>query len=117
MAKTRRVQRKRRKMHIRKRIVGTAERPRLSVYRSNRFMFAQIVDDESGKPVCGLWEKKLPDKKGEKPVDRAGRFGEEFGKLIQKKKVETVVFDRGGYKYHGRIKEFAEGVRKQGIKF
>lgn len=117
MAKTRSEQRNRRKMHIRKRVAGSVEKPRLSIFRSNRYMFAQIVDDENGKPMCGLWEKTLTSKKDEKPSDRAGRFGEEFGKLLKKRKVDTVVFDRGGYKYHGRIKQFADGVRKQGIKF
>ena len=80
-------------------------------------MFVQAVADDTNKVVCALWEKAIKPVKDEAPIDRASRFGEEFGKLLLKKKVEQVVFDRGGYKYHGRIKSFADGVRKAGIKF
>ncbi|MBN2100874.1 50S ribosomal protein L18 [Candidatus Dojkabacteria bacterium] len=117
MTKTRREKRNRRKLHIRKNIEGTSEKPRVSIYKSNRYLFAQLVNDEEMKVCCGLSEKVIKPEKDEKPVDRAERMGVEFGKLIKKNKVETLVFDRAGYKYHGRIKAFAEGLRKSGFKF
>ena len=117
MATTRQVQRGRRRRHIRKSVSGSAVKPRLSVYRSNKFLFIQAVDDESNKVISALWEKAIKPKKDEKPMDRAGRMGEAFGEQLKKKKIKTAVFDRGGYKYHGRLKSLAEGVRKAGIKF
>lgn len=117
MATTRRQKRIKRRTHIRKNVYGTAEKPRLSVFKSNRYLFVQAVDDEGNIVISALWEGKIKPEKDEKPVDRAGRVGEKFGDMLKKKKVNTVVFDRGGYKYHGRLKSFAEGVRKAGIKF
>ena len=117
MAMTRKEKRERRRKHIRKTIAGTAEVPRLSVFRSNKYMFVQAIDDEANKVVTAMSEKTLKEKKDESPIDRAGRLGEEFGKALKEKKVGTVVFDRGGYKYHGRVSSFADGVRKSGIKF
>ncbi len=107
----------RRKMHVRKTISGTADRPRLTVYKSNRYLFAQVVDDEAGKAFVGLLEKKLPEKKDENPMERAARMGKEFAKLLKEKKIATVVFDRNGYPFHGRIKAFADAVRSEGINF
>ena len=117
MSSTRKEMRIRRRKRVRKSVYGTAEKPRLSIFRSNKYLFAQLVDDEKNVVIAALWEKKLKSKKDEKPVERATRFGEEFGALLKKKKVQTVVFDRGGYKFHGRVKQFADGVRKAGIKF
>ena len=116
MAKTRQEQRQRRMKHIRKSVKGATVKPRLSVFRSNRYLFVQAVDDEKNKVLAALSEKKLI-KKGEKPVDRAERFGTEFASLLKKAKVSELVFDRGGYRFHGRIARFADGVRKAGIKF
>ena len=117
MAVTRRQKRIRRRTHIRKSVHGTAEKPRLSVFKSNKFLFVQAVDDEANKTIAAFWEGKVKPKRDEKPIDRAGRMGEEFGGMLKKKKVKIVVFDRGGYRYHGRLKSFADGVRKAGIKF
>jgi large subunit ribosomal protein L18 len=117
MAKTRKDSRIRRRRHIRKTISGTASCPRISVFRSNRFMFVQAVDDETNQVIAALWEKTLKSVKDEAPIDRAARLGSEFGKLLTKKKVTQAVFDRGGYKYHGRVRSFADGVREAGIKF
>jgi len=117
MAKTRRDKRNRRRMHIRKAICGTKDIPRVSVFRSNKYIFVQLVDDDGQKCICGLWEKSLKPLKDEKPVDRAARMGREFGTLVKKKGCKKIVFDRGGYKFHGRIKAFADGMRKSDIKF
>lgn len=117
MSKTNQEKRQRRRIHIRKKIFGTSETPRLSVFRSNRYLYVQLVDDNAGKTILGLSDKGFKSVKDEKPLDRAKRFGTEFGKMIAKKGVKTVIFDRGGYKYHGRIKNFADGVRESGIKF
>jgi len=80
-------------------------------------LFVQAVDDEANKSMAALSESKIKPAEGEKPVDRAERMGKMFGALLKKVKITTVVFDRGGYKYHGRIKRFADGVREEGIKF
>lgn len=117
MKKTRNDSRIRRRKHTRKSISGTAARPRISVFRSNRYLFVQAVDDENNRVIAAIWEKTLKPVKGEVPIDRAARLGSEFGKVLVKKKVKQAVFDRGGYKYHGRIKSFADGVRDAGIKF
>lgn len=107
----------RRKKHVRKKVYGSTIRPRLAIFKSNKYLFAQLADDDKGTCVCGLTEKVLAEKKGEKPMDRAVRFGVEFAKVLKKKKIETIVFDRGGYLYHGRIKAFADSLRKEGINF
>ncbi len=117
MATTRQERRQRRVKHIRRLVSGTSDRPRLSVYRSNRYLFVQAVDDVNNKVLAALSEKKVEPVKDEKPVDRAGRMGTQFGELLKKAKVEEIVFDRGGYKFHGRIAQFADSVRKSGIKF
>lgn len=102
-------------LHVRKNMTGTALKPRITVFRSNRYLFVQAIDDSVNKVLCALSEKKLTAKKEEKPIDRAERLGIEFSGLLKKKKVENAVFDRGGYKFHGRIARFAEAVKKSGI--
>lgn len=115
MTATRQERRQRRIQHIRKLVSGTAEKPRLSVFRSNRYLFVQAVDDVHNKVIAALSEKKLTPKKEEKPLERAERLGTQFASLLAKAKVTTLAFDRGGYKFHGRIARFAESVRKSGI--
>ncbi len=109
--------RKRRHKRVRVKIFGTGARPRLSVFRSNRFVWAQLIDDEERKTLAYASSKELA--KGKK--DKGIKSAEETGKLIAKrahaKKIEKVVFDRGGYKYHGLIKALADGARKGGLKF
>ena len=117
MTMTRKEKRERRRKHIRKNLAGTAAVPRLSVFRSNRYLFVQAVDDEANKVVTAMSEKTLKEKKDESPLERAGRLGKEFGKMLKEKKIDALVFDRGGYKYHGRVASFADGVREAGIKF
>lgn len=117
MAKTRREQRIRRKKHIRKKVSGNKEIPRVCVFKSNKYFYAQMIDDTDGKILAATTDKKLSAKKDEKPVDRMKRLGQEFGKIIVKAGVKKIVFDRSGYMYHGRIKSFADGIRESGVKF
>ncbi len=108
-------------MRIRKKISGTAERPRLSVFRSNRHIVAQIVDDESGNTIVAAssFSKELRDM-GKVEGGKTG-MAAEVGKLLaakaKAKGIEKVIFDRGGYKYHGRVKALADGAREGGLKF
>ena len=112
-ARARRTQRRHR---IRGKISGTAERPRLSVYRSNRGVFAQLIDDEGGRTVVSVsWIES--DIKGLKPMEQAKRAGELLATRAKESGVESCVFDRGGYKYHGRVKALADGAREGGLSF
>jgi len=106
-----------RKFHIRKRINGTAERPRMSVFRSNRSLYIQVIDDTVGKTIASAstLEKDLKDIK--RNVEGAEKLGEIMGKRLLEKNITTVVFDRNGYLYHGVVKAMADGARKAGIQF
>ena len=107
----------RRHKRVRKRIFGTAERPRLVVFRSNRGIEAQLVDDVDGKTLAAASWLHLPKKfKGSKS-EQAAEVGKLLAANAKKTGVETVVFDRGGYLYHGRVKALAEGAREGGLKF
>ncbi|MDO5017017.1 MAG: 50S ribosomal protein L18 [Porphyromonas sp.] len=103
------------KARVRKNIYGTAERPRLTVFRSNKQIYAQVIDDNEGKTLVSFDSTKLEDKLPKKEV--ALKVGEEVGKKAVEAGIDTVVFDRNGYLYHGRVKELAEGARKAGLKF
>lgn len=113
--------RERRKKGIRKKIYGTSDRPRLCVYKSNRYIYAQIIDDTKGITLLSLssliYKKDKQDKSNYKSVEIARRLGEDLGKLAIQKGIKKAVFDRSGYPYHGRIKALADGVRKQGVEF
>jgi large subunit ribosomal protein L18 len=112
-ARARRAKRRRR---IRGTVAGTADRPRLSVYRSNRGVFAQLIDDEGGRTVAAVsWVEG--DIKALKPMDQAKRAGELLAARAGEAGVKTCIFDRSGYKYHGRIKALAEGAREAGLAF
>ena len=113
---TKRQQRLRRRRRVRARIVGSAERPRLSVYRSNRGVFAQLIDDVKGHTVAAVnWtEPELRKLSAGEQAKRAGELLAERGKAAG---VETCVFDRGGYQYHGRVKALADGAREGGLVF
>jgi large subunit ribosomal protein L18 len=113
---TKQQQRLRRRRRVRAKVRGSAERPRLSVYRSNRGVFAQLVDDNAGATVAAVnWtEKEL---RGLGPMEQAKRAGEILAKRAQDAGVGSCVFDRGGYRYHGRVKSLAEGAREGGLKF
>lgn len=113
-------QKERRHLRVRKKVYGTAERPRLNVYRSEKHMYAQIINDDLGVTLvaASTLDKELKDKISAGSNKAAAR---EVGKLIAKKALEKgitqVVFDRGGYIYHGRIQELAEGAREAGLDF
>jgi large subunit ribosomal protein L18 len=114
---TKREARARRHRRVRGKVEGTAERPRLVVFRSNRGISAQLVDDLEGKTLAAAsWLQLKKSFKGNKTAQAA-----EVGKLLadaaKKADIETVVFDRGGYLYHGRVKALAEGAREGGLKF
>ena len=112
--------RQRRHRRIRKYMVGTAEKPRLCIYRSTRNLNAQLVDDIKAKTVISLSTLDEGLKAGHKTggnVKAAAALGELLAKHAKDKGIATVVFDRGGYLYHGRIKAFAEAARKAGLKF
>ena len=102
------------KRKIRAKISGTAERPRLSIYRSNAFIYAQIIDDSTGATIVSASDMKLG--KGTKR-ERAAVVGAELGKLAAGKKITKVVFDRNGFQYTGRIKVLADAAREAGLQF
>ena len=122
-----RLQRKRFRRHrahlrVRARVQGTAERPRLVVYRSLRNMEAQLVDDEAGRTMLGMstLAPEMKDFSAEgkhKRVEQAHAAGKLLGERAKAQGIESVVFDRGGYKYHGRVKAFADGAREGGLQF
>ncbi|MEO6954270.1 MAG: 50S ribosomal protein L18 [Polyangia bacterium] len=120
MPKTKLETRDRRKAHIRKKVNGTAERPRLSVFRSSKHMYAQIVDDEKHETlvaVSTLDEKIAAELKGLNKVDRAKKIGAAIAERAKSKGVEKVVFDRNGFIYHGRVMALADAAREAGLKF
>lgn len=100
---------------IRKRLSGTDSKPRLSVFRSNKEIYAQIIDDVNGVTLASYSSKQLKDK-GNK-VEISSKVGAEIAKLASDKGISTIVFDRGGYLYHGRVKALADGAREGGLKF
>lgn len=127
-----REQRARRHKRVRSRIFGTSARPRLSVFRSNRHIWVQLIDDVSGNSILtasdldvGLRIKsKSPKEKVKSPkyqaitkLAAAEKIGETIAKKAQEKNITTIVFDRGGYKYHGIVRAIAQGARKGGLKF
>jgi large subunit ribosomal protein L18 len=104
-----------RRRRVRAKVVGTAERPRISVFRSNRGVHAQLVDDLAGRTLAAVsWtESEL---RGLKPMEQATKAGELLAQRAKTAGVESAVFDRGGYQYHGKVKAFADGVREGGLK-
>lgn len=110
--------RARRKVRIHKKVRGTAERPRLVVYRSHRHISAQVVDDGTGRTVCAASTEGLrADLAGLKKRDQAKKVGEVVAARCREKGIEAVVFDRNGFLYHGRVKALADGAREAGLKF
>ena len=106
-----------RKVHIRKIISGTAERPRMTVFKSNKSLSIQIIDDSVGHTLASAstLEKDLKNIKA--TVAGGGQLGEVMGKRLLEKNIKTVVFDRNGYLYHGIVKAIADGARKAGVQF
>ncbi|MFL5822309.1 MAG: 50S ribosomal protein L18 [Solirubrobacteraceae bacterium] len=111
-APQRRLKRRRR---VRAKIRGTAERPRISVFRSNRGIFAQLIDDNAARTLAAVnWTE--PELRSLAPLEQARRAGELLGERAAQAGVQEAVFDRGGYQYHGRVKALAEGVRQAGLR-
>lgn len=104
----------RRHARIRARIKGTAERPRLAVFRSNRFMYAQLINDETGTTIVGIDSRKAKAKTG---VERAKELGAMIAELAKQKGITQAVFDRGGFQYQGAVVALAEGAREAGLAF
>ena len=109
-------QRLRRRRRVRAKIRGTQDRPRLSVFRSNKGVFAQLIDDTSGNTVAAVnWIE--PDLRKLDAMEQAKKVGELLAQRAKEAGVESCVFDRGGYRYHGRVRALAEGAREGGLSF
>jgi large subunit ribosomal protein L18 len=114
--KTKPQARLRRRRRVRAKVRGTAERPRLSVFRSNRGIGAQLIDDVAGHTVAAVnWTEG--DLKSLKSMEQASKAGQLLAERAKAAGVESVVFDRGGYRYHGRVKALADGAREGGLTF
>jgi large subunit ribosomal protein L18 len=104
----------RRRRRVRAKVTGSAGRPRISVFRSNRGIFAQLIDDDAGRTLASVnWTES--DLRGLKPMEQANRAGQLLAERAKAAGVERAVFDRGGYQYHGRVKALAEGAREGGL--
>ena len=113
---TRPAKRLRRRRRVRAKVRGTAERPRISVFRSNRGIFAQLIDDDAGRTLASVqWTES--DLRSLKPMEQASRAGALLAERAKAAGVETAVFDRGGYQYHGRVKALADAARAGGLVF
>ena len=106
-----------RKMHIRKRILGSPERPRMSVYRSNKNMYVQVIDDSAGITIASASSLEKGSENLKVKVTDGEKLGQRIGERLKEKNIKQVVFDRNGYLYHGVVKAIADGARKAGIEF
>jgi len=112
-APARRLKRRRR---VRAKVQGTAERPRISVFRSNRGVFAQLIDDDAGRTIAAVnWTES--DLRTLKPLEQANQAGKLLAERAKAAGIDAAVFDRGGYQYHGRVQALAEGAREGGLAF
>lgn len=114
MIKSKIDQRNTRRKRIRSKVSGTKEMPRLSVFKSNKFVYAQLIDDESGKTLASSSSVKI---KAKGKTEQARKVGEDLAKKAEAQKIKKAVFDRGGFIYTGRVKALAEGAREGGLKF
>lgn len=117
MSGTRLESRRRRHSRVRKKILGTAQRPRLAVYRSNKYIYAQVIDDERGHTVAAASSQEPDMRSKSLTVETAAEVGTLLARRAQSAGVSEVVFDRGGYRYHGRVKALAEAARDGGLEF
>lgn len=109
--------RQRRKIRIRSVIKGTVKKPRLSIFRSLNHLSVQLIDDDKGKTLVSVSDREIKGKSKKKPLEVALLLGQLVAKKCLDIKIEKIVFDRSGYKYHGRVKAVAEGAREGGLKF
>jgi len=106
-----------RKASIRKKISGTAEKPRLTVYKSNKYTYVQAIDDVAGKTLAAASNLEKDQRGIKNKASELGKLGALIGERLKAKSIQAVVFDRNGYRYHGKVKAVADGARKAGIKF
>ena len=106
-----------RKVHIRKRIYGTAERPRMTVFRSNKNISVQVIDDDARITIASVSTLEKDFKPLKANTESGAKIGEELGRRLKEQNITTVVFDRNGYLYHGVVQAVADGARKAGINF
>ena len=117
IGKNKKIHRISRHKRVRAKLFGTAQRPRISIFKSNRHIFAQVIDDDKGKTIVSGSDVDLNQKASKvKKTESALRVGETLAAQILEKGIKAAVFDRGGFKYHGRIKALADGLQKSGIK-
>ncbi|WP_425381159.1 50S ribosomal protein L18 [Spiroplasma endosymbiont of Polydrusus pterygomalis] len=109
--------RKVRHYRIRSKITGTSERPRLNIFKSNNSFYAQIIDDTASNTIIGISTLTFKDLTSTSNIEAAIKLGETIANLASKKKIKKVVFDRGGYLYHGKVKAFAQAARSAGLEF
>ncbi|MEE8456519.1 MAG: 50S ribosomal protein L18 [Acidimicrobiia bacterium] len=117
MRGTRTDARRRRHFRVRKSVQGTATKPRLAVFRSNRYIYAQVIDDESGRTIASASSRESAVKGATLTVDTATEVGRLVGARAKDAGVSVVAFDRGGFKYHGRIEALADAARETGLEF
>ena len=117
MRGTRTDARRRRHFRVRKSVHGTLDRPRLAVFRSNKHIYAQLIDDDSGRTITSASSGESAVKAKTLTVDAAEQVGKLIGSRAKDNGITKVVFDRGGYKYHGRIQALADGAREAGLEF
>jgi large subunit ribosomal protein L18 len=117
MKKTKEESRKRIHLRIKKKVRGAADRPRLSVFRSNKGIYAQLIDDNTGNVLAASSSKSLSADAKITKTEQAKQVGMAIAEKAKSKSIETVVFDRSGYLYHGRVKALAEGAREGGLNF
>ncbi len=117
MRGTRTDARRRRHLRVRKRVEGSAARPRLAIYRSNRYIYAQVIDDDSGRTVAAASSQEKSMRKKTLSIDTAAEVGKLVAARASEAGIKTVVFDRGGFPYHGRVKALADAAREGGLKF
>ena len=104
-------------MRVRKKVRGTAERPRLNVYRSNKYIYAQLINDDQGHTLAAASSREEEIPKNGSPIEQAKAVGKLLAGRAKEEQIETVLFDRGGYLFHGRVKALADGAREGGLKF
>ncbi|REK19496.1 MAG: 50S ribosomal protein L18 [Actinobacteria bacterium] len=117
MATSRTEARRRRHKRVRRQITGTAERPRLAVFRSNRYIYAQVIDDVAGHTIASASSQEKDFRSDALNEETASKVGKLVGDRAKEAGVTSVIFDRAGYKYHGRIKALAEAAREAGLEF
>jgi large subunit ribosomal protein L18 len=111
------IRRVRRKKHVRKLITGSGDRPRMTVYKSGRYLYVQVIDDQTAHTLASASNLEKDLKKIKSTIAGAQQLGQVVAGRLKEKKIEKVVFDRNGYAYHGVVKSIAEGARKAGIQF